>query len=154
MIPQEHRIIAALGQLGAHVVPENSVVRRHVFETRAHERDIQEALAAAGLPALAWPGRRIFTMPFRTAAAEDSIGISSATGHWARIWCRALGLPHRSAWDRDVIVDPTTGERSTMTAHDRIQLLREEQAVARNLAARRASAPSGTDILSDPGVMP
>lgn len=153
MIPQEHRVIAALEHLGPLVVPHRSAPRWRRFAARQHDRAIQDALAAAGLPALGYPGRKVFTMG--TIGAETDQGISDATGYWARLWCRALGIPHRSAHDQDVIVDPTTNQRSTLTAHERIQLLREEQEVAKNLAGPRRSPTSRTDIPSKtPGVEP
>lgn len=153
MIPQEHRIVAALGHLGPLVVPDRRALRWRRFATRRDDRDIQDALAAAGLPALGYPGRKVFTMG--TIGAETDQGISNVIGYWARLWCRALGLPHRSAWDQDVIIDPTTNQRSTMTAHERIQLLREELALEENLATLPDSRVAGTHIPSEtPGVEP
>lgn len=157
MIPQEHRVIAALEHLGPMVLPSTVSPRWYRMGERRHDAAIQQALAEAELPRLTEVGRRAFLLHSEADGyfdEEQVQGHADATGYWARLWCRGLGLPHRSAWNQDLVVDPTTRQRSTMTAHDRIQLLREEQAIARNLSARRASAPTGTDILSDPGVEP
>lgn len=149
MIPQEHRIIAALEHLGPMVIPDYNRPRWWERTARKRDRAIQDALAAAGLPALSSIGRLIFI------EIPHDLGAINPTDFWTQMWCRALRLPFRSARDRDVIVDPRTNQRSTMTAHERIQLLREEQEVAKNLAGARRSVTPRTDIPSEtPGVEP
>lgn len=122
MIPQEHRIIAALGHLGPLVVPDLRQPRWWQRTAWKRDRAIQEALAAAGLPELDDYGRFALS---GLMERHYEFGCHLAD-LWALGWCRALGLPHRLPWSPDVILDPRTGERSTMTAHERIQLLHEE----------------------------
>lgn len=129
MIPQEHRISAALGHLGPLVVPDLRQPRWWQRTARTRDRAIRAALAAAGLPELDDIGRTIFVDFYALQAmreAERKVGLAEC---WAIDWCRALGLRYRVSWEPGYIFDPRTLEISTveeMTAHERIQLLHEE----------------------------